>query len=288
MTITGLLSASLVYRLIIVFPYTRLARNRVPASKDDPQSLGLKIISANVRMKNTNHIGLLQLVRSEDPDILFLVETDKVWKEAVHPVCKSVFPHHVLEPLDNTYGMILYSKYPFSEAEIRYLVEKEVPSIHAVIEVDQDTRIRFFGIHPKPPIPSEEPTSLPRDAELILVGREARKSKLPVIIGGDLNDVAWSHTTRLFLRISELLDPRMGRGFFNTYHAHYPVLRWPLDHLFVSRHFHLGKIRRLDNFDSDHFPIGMELFLEPHNGEFVRSADLEDRQEADDKLNAVI
>ena len=44
-------------------------------------------------------------------------------------------------------------------------------------------------------------------------------------------------------------------GMFSTFHAHYPALRWPLDHVFVSKHFTLVNMQRLDAFGSDHFPI---------------------------------
>jgi hypothetical protein len=49
---------------------------------------------------------------------------------------------------------------------------------------------------------------------------------------------------------------------FNTYHAKYWFIRWPLDHLFHSEHFTLSQLRRLPNFGSDHFALFSELSFE--------------------------
>ena len=145
------------------------------------------------------------------------------------------------------------------------------------------------GCIPRPPTPQESDSSEPRDAELMILGREIERRPGPAIVMGDLNDVAWSHTSHLFQRISGLLDPRVGRGFFNTFNAKNRLMRFPLDHFFHSGSFRLVDFRRLEAFGSDHFPVFIHLSYEPDAEEeqVPEPPAPEDRQEAREKVGAV-
>ena len=79
------------------------------------------------------------------------------------------------------------------------------------------------------------------------------------MVAGDLNDVAWSRTTRQFQEISGLLDPRIGRGLYPTFNADWPLLRWPLDHVFFEPPFRLVRFAVESHIGSDHFPFFVAL-----------------------------
>ena len=247
-----------------ILPYTRLFPEEVKsAAKTDIQRI-IKIMAANVLTPNRNAKGLIELVRENAPDILVTLESD-AWWQAKLDALEPDYPFTIKCPLDNLYGMHVYSKLQLTDSRVDYLVEPDVPSIHALVSLPSGQQIRVHFLHPAPPSPTENEQSLERDAELIIVAKSAAGTDLPVIVTGDLNDVAWSETTRLFRKISGLLDPRVGRGMFNTFHANYCFIRWPLDHLFHSKHFSLSYMRRLRGFGSDHFPLLTELLLETGN-----------------------
>jgi endonuclease/exonuclease/phosphatase (EEP) superfamily protein YafD len=254
----ALIVVAIAGQALVILPYTPIWKNEtVDAVGGHPT---LRILVANVMMSNRDSEGLLRFIRDEAPDLVVFDEPDAWWCETLR-VLGERYPHRLEDPRDNTYGMIVYSTRPFERAEHRAILDPEVPSFHVCLDV-HGTRVTLHLIHPPPPYPKYASTTLERDAELLVVGRLCGREQGPVIVAGDLNDVAWSHTTRLFQRISGLLDPRRGRGMYNTFHAGHWFMRWPLDHLFHSRHFRLVRIVRGPAYGSDHFPILIELELD--------------------------
>ena len=255
----------LIWQLWWILPYTFLWPREVRTASDASPEKQLSILTSNVLTPNRNADALIRLVRKHKPDVLVTLESDQWWEDNLN-VLEADMPYSVKCPLDNLYGMHVFSRLPLEEQEISFLVEKDVPSIHASLVLRTGDKVRVHFVHPAPPSPTENPESAERDAELVIVARGVAESDQPVIVTGDLNDVAWSATTRLFRKISGLLDPRVGRGMYNTFHVKYPFLRWPLDHLFHSKHFTLRSIQRLPSIGSDHFPLLTRLMLSPVRG----------------------
>ena len=213
--------------------------------------------------------------------MILIAEPDDFWVREIAALEEN-YPFTVKYPLDNAYGMALYSRLELVNPELKFLVEEDIPSIHTNVRLPSGDEIRLYCLHPRPPIPPENDRSTERDAELILVGRTIKDSDTPTIVAGDLNDVAWSRTTGLFQRISGLLDPRIGRGLYSSFHADYPFIRFPLDHVFHTNHFRLVTLKRLPHIGSDHFPIYIALSYE-QTAEFTQEepkADAEEERES--------
>jgi endonuclease/exonuclease/phosphatase (EEP) superfamily protein YafD len=207
----------------------------VPATTKRDSSRSLRIITANVWQPNRRAQDLLSHVRHYQPDVLIVLEANDWWREQMDVLRNEGFTHTLQCPLDNPYGMLLYSRLELRDPAVEYLVSNEVPSMRTHLVLRSGDEVACHWIHPAPPRPTANKESTERDAELIIVGkRVAAKQGIPTVVAGGLNDVAWSATTRLFRKISGLLDPRVGRGFFSSFHAKYPGLRWPLDHVFHS------------------------------------------------------
>jgi endonuclease/exonuclease/phosphatase (EEP) superfamily protein YafD len=278
------LLVNIIYLFNLILPFTVIGKKQVYAVDKDLPEQSISIMIANVFENNTNKKGCVAEVLKANPDVVVLLETNKLWEQQTMEL-QDTYSHFVKVPLENTYGLLLYSKLELIDPQVKYLVEEGIPSIHTQIRLPNGQILQFYAVHPTPPVPGENVRSTERDKELLLVADLAKACTTPVIVAGDLNDVAWSYTTELFLKMSGLLDPRRGRGFFNSFNAHYPFLRFPLDHAFTSKHFKLKQIKRFNNFGSDHFPIYLSLQYEVEAATQQKSMkpDADDIEEAEEK-----
>jgi len=261
LTVTAL-TACLLYQISKIWPYTQMANYEVESASFDSSAI-LSIYTSNVLQENREQKLVVDDTERFDADIVLYTETDAQWSSYLNRRLKKKYRHSIEMPLDNTYGMVLYSKFKLEDESVEYMVKDTIPSIHATIILPSKKKIQLYAIHPAPPTPLHNPKSLDRDAELMKIGRLAKGSKYPVVVMGDFNDVAWSETTSLFQSYSGLLDLRKGRGLFNTYHADHWFLRWPLDHVFVSPEIRVIDVQLGENVGSDHFPFYTRLALEP-------------------------
>ncbi|MFD1378545.1 endonuclease/exonuclease/phosphatase family protein [Fodinicurvata halophila] len=279
--LAGAVLACLVYQSARMLPYTGLWPEQAVSARQGQcsEDSRLSLMISNVLQDNRDSQAVLDRVGEYAPDLLLLIETNGWWAEAMAPL-EEEYKEVVAQPQENKYGLLLFSRLDLIEPQVRRLVEEEVPSIHSGVRLPSGVEVVFYGLHPRPPEPKQDTEE--RDAELVLVGREAREVDVPAIVAGDLNDVAWSDTTRLFQELSGLLDPRIGRSLYSSYHAQWPILRWPIDHVFFSPDFTLLRMSRLEPVGSDHFPILVELCHQPANEGQSNSPDAEpeDQKEA--------
>lgn len=277
------LCLSIAYLVYKISPYTFLNKKEMKRVKaDDADIIG--IFAANVYQDNKDYGKMLSQINQVDPDIIFLLETDQHWADALS-VLKEKYPYQLAEPIGNTYGLLFFSRLKMVKGKVVHLVKPDIPSIDVVLQLRSGKQVQLYGLHPEPPVPGENLYATAKDKELMKVALKVRDCELPCVVFGDLNDVAWSRTTTLFRKTSELLDPRRGRGFYSTFSARSWLIRFPLDYIFCSDCFGLVNMKRLPYNGSDHFAVytkiayQQKLIAEQH----APAADGEDLKDAKEK-----
>jgi endonuclease/exonuclease/phosphatase (EEP) superfamily protein YafD len=252
----GLVGAAWQFRHIR--PYTRLARPEVRLAPDAPDTITCLV--SNVLMENTDHAAVAALVERVDPDVLFLMETDARWIEALGPVLAR-YPSVLIEPRDDCYGLAFATRLPVEVARIVHLTRDGTPTVLAELRDREGRPFTFVGLHPQPPVPGQDTEE--RDAQIIFAARFARKSDRPLVAMGDFNDAAWSDTAQSFKRVGGYVDPRVGRGLFASFNAANLLIRCPIDQVYVTADVAVVSIALGGKVGSDHFPLIARLRIDP-------------------------
>lgn len=252
------LLVALIYEFVLLYPYlSNSFKKKTPTEKIENT---ISLISINVLQSNDQYNLLIELIQKEQPDILLTIESDQKWENALK-VIEPDYPYSKKIALDNTYGMHFYSKLKASAIKVHHFLTEDRPAIEARLHSETQGDFIFYGVHPPPPSPTEEPTALKKDGELVLLAKEIKRKNLPIVVAGDFNTVAWSRISTLFCKTTGLLDGREGRGFISTFPANYPAFRFPIDLIYHSTNVKLHHLDTLEPVNSDHLPLYAEFTI---------------------------
>ena len=162
----GVLIFCVIYQAYRIYPYTPLASPQSLKSEDNNPDIKFSLLVSNILMYNRNAEGYLEVLRNAKPDIICVLEPDKWWEEELRALEKD-YPYTTKYPLDNTYGILLYSRLKFVTSQVNFLIEKNIPSTLSTVELRSGDLIELYCIHPEPPIPPEDVSSTERDAEAL-------------------------------------------------------------------------------------------------------------------------
>jgi len=252
-----LLLVTVLYQTQVLLPFTFVYPKAV--TQVAPADVTFRFMVSNVKMSNHEAVRYLALVDQVNPDVVQVIELSQWWQEQLGPL-RTAYPYYVEEPHENAYGMGLYSRIPLTNVKTYHFAGATTPTLYAELAFPAGSQVAFYGVHPRPPLPSN--LVAVADRELLKVARQVRQASLPVVVAGDFNDVPWSYTLREFRRISGLQALRHGRGFYNTFGVERFWLRFPLDHIYLSPQLGLVKFERLPPFGSDHFALLATVTLE--------------------------
>ena len=256
-----ILAVCLAYQLWRIRPYTPFARSEITFADGRDPDRDVVLLSSNVLMENRDHHRLVALIERVDPDVLFLMETDATWIEALEPALAR-YRTVIRQPRDDCYGLVFATRLEPASARAIRIANDDTPAVFAEMTAPGNgRRFRFVGLHPRPPMPGQDTDE--RDEQVLYSARFAHRSGTPIVAAGDFNDVAWSDTSQRFKFAGGYLDPRIGRGLYASFHADRWPIRFPIDQLFVSPDVAMIAFGCGPNIGSDHFPIVATVRIDP-------------------------
>ncbi len=222
-----------------------------------PTEKPIRAMLMNLNAANGNTKQVLNAIRTADPDLLLLEEATPKWAAAL-AVLNEDYPHHIAEPQDGCFGIMLLSKVPLAHEKIVTIGDSGVPSIVTDVHFQQGT-ISLIGTHPLPPMGAEY--SKRRDMQLIELPYTVMNQKHPVLLIGDLNVSPFSYWFRRVVSESGLKNSMKGFGFQPSWPSGNRFLRIPLDHVLHSPEIIIHNRVIGGDVGSDHFPVIVDFSI---------------------------
>lgn len=219
-----------------------------------------KLMNLNVLVSNKRYSQTIDLIRQQKPDIIALEEINQAWVTGLAPVLRE-YPHQKSVPLENAFGIGLYSKFPLSDVQVRTFGEPYrgiyFPSIVAKVHVSKSQVFTVVATHPLPPTAGFQV----RNSQLADIGAQRTSFGENLVITGDLNTSPWSPYFVKLIQKTGLQDSQLGFGIQPSWPAYSPLIKTPIDHILVSEQFAVLNRELGPDVGSDHLPVFVVLGL---------------------------
>jgi endonuclease/exonuclease/phosphatase (EEP) superfamily protein YafD len=212
----------------------------------------LRAMSLNVHYLNHDYGATLELIVTEMPDLVFLVEVTPEWIKALE-FLKPDYPYQHVMPVDGAGGIALYSRREITDLSVHRSPDNDRPTIVVGLAVPGG-RLTLLGTHPDGPHSAKDFEF--RNRQLEQVALLASQQSGAVMLLGDLNTTSWSPYFQDLLTTSGLQDSRRGFGVEPSWPSlPTPLLRIPIDHCLVSKSVSVLDRRIGPAVGSDHRPL---------------------------------
>ncbi|HJR22409.1 MAG TPA: endonuclease/exonuclease/phosphatase family protein [Dongiaceae bacterium] len=232
----------------------RLWPRRAPGDAIEEATPLLRIVSANLLYENLDFDRTLRGLVALDADVLVLSEVTPEMRQHLRRLATS--HPHALDTCapENVYGILILSRFPLTLRSTGVGEDPTPRHIAAELSIGIDT-ISLIAIHPTNPLRFSRAHRIP--AEFDAVADLCRTAPSDLVLIGDCNAAGWSSYLRALERAAGLANDGRMRPSWPIWLP--PLVRLPLDHVWVRGRVALLKAGLGPRFGSDHLPLVAEI-----------------------------
>ncbi len=219
----------------------------------------VRLIAANVLYRQEDAAATQAYLDSQSADLVVLSEFTPRWREKLRGL-ERAYPHFVLRPRLNPWGIAVYSRYPLLEIEDLDLGDDASSQLRMLVELPGGLA-EVYAVHLASPSTPRQAARRITQLRRLAARIAAADPGLPRIVAGDFNTTPYSPYFQDLLRDAHLSDGRRPFGLHVTWPA-WPVPVWiPIDHCLVDGPLIVTRVATGPPIGSDHLPLECSFTL---------------------------
>ena len=211
------------------------------------------VVSANLQAGNDDR-GFLDWLAGHPADFVVVQEVTEAWARDLSRLAD--YPHRVLLPREDPYGIGVLSRWPLDAVRQEDLAADGLPSLSGRVEFEGRS-LRWLALHTHWPITPA--LARARDRSLDAAAGLVRASDGPVVVLGDLNATPFAPAYAEFVRSSGLRDAAAATRWQPTWMAGFWPLALRIDYVFASPGLCVESSAVGPAIGSDHRPVLAKL-----------------------------